>query len=142
MVAIIFARNAGDKWQQLFFFFLFSKMGTNGNTYILGEMLTITICRNVNNLDVLKSWKYDFPKCQQLQFPEILAIIISSFPKYCQLQISKCQQSYLLEMLAPNASNIFSKMATNANNYEFQKCWRLMITSIIFRNCDNKCQLL
>ena len=94
MLAIIFVRNDGDKWQQSFVF-------------------VFENCGNVN--------KYSFQKCQQLYFltiltcpiSEMLAIIVSrnvgnsSSPKYWTLAIliSEMLENIFLEMLATNVSN-------------------------------------
>ena len=33
-------------------------------------------------------------------------------------------------------------LATNASNYNFQKCWRYMLAIILFRDAGDKCKQL
>ena len=69
---------------------------------IVSEMLATIIARSVSN--------YSFQICWQLQTPEILANIFSEMSKlYFSKTGDKCLQLYS------------SEMATNVNNYDFQK---------------------
>ena len=101
-------------------------------------MLAIRISVSANNYNLPDSWKYEFQKCWLLQFPEMLAIIMSrNTDGYNFINVI----NRILEKLATNVSNfVRSKMATNVINYSFQKCLRQMLAIINSRKVGDTCQ--
>ena len=93
------------------------------------EMLAIITSRNIVN--------YNFPKCWQLEFPEMLAIVFvrNAGDKCWQLSVSKnvdecyfqkCQQFDFQEMLTiVTCRNSGINISRNVDNYSFQKSWQL-----------------
>ena len=117
--------------------------------------------RNAGNYRFRNADNYNCPKHLPSLFPEMLAIIISrnignhSFLKHGQLYFSKMLAIILFRTFDGKywhlhfgneqmLSNIISKnagdeiLATNANNYIFQKCWRLRVAITIFWNAGDK----
>ena len=89
-------------------------------------LLTVIASQNPEHIIFRNVFNYNFQK---------LVIIISR--NNGDYNCVKCQQSYLLDMLATNVS-ICSKIATNVNKFNFLKsqqlCFAEMLTIITYRN--------
>ena len=130
-------------------------------------MLTIITCQNPESMFFRNIDNYNFQKCWQLWFPEIVAITFSrNVSNICFKWNAgdKCQQSYILEIPSMNVSYYnfqkywrqmlsmrksrnacdkwkqlyFSEMlAIYVSNYSFLKCWRQMLATTISRNAGD-----
>ena len=131
MLAIIIFRKVGDIcYQQQLSFSEMLAMNVSYHTFqkCLREMLSIRKSRNAGDKRQQSYFSRNVEgRCQQLYFSEMLG-----------------QQLYFSEVLAINGSSyIFSEMlATKVIDYDILKCCRQMLATTIFRDDDDKCQLL
>ena len=105
-------------------------------------MLAIITSRNPENVIDRNFSNYNFQNYWQLSFPEMLAVII--FWNVSSHICYKCQRQMLAIIISRDISNLnFLKCWRHIITFIIsKKCQRWMLTNIIFRNDNDKCQIL